>query len=118
VRHRGAHPNRVRQPPDHQPSQAAHPESSSPSAAGSWPVGRVVQTLALCDEVLRHGSTADGLEWLPEEGVVLTRADLATIFEDLRALIAGTEEFEPNRAYAGDIAVTIARALERDSGDD
>ena len=61
---------------------------------------------------------ADGLEWLPEDGVVLTRDDLATIFEDLRALIAGTEEFEPNRAFAVDIAVTIARALERDSGDE
>ena len=60
---------------------------------------------------------ADGLDWLPEDGVVLTRDDLTTIFEDLRALI-GTAEFDPNRAFAVDIAVTIARALERDSGDD
>ena len=80
--------------------------------------GQIVETPTLCDDVLRFGSMADGLEWLPEDGVVLTRDDLATIFEDLRALIAGTEEFEPNRAYAVDIAVTIARALERDSGDD
>lgn len=74
--------------------------------------------LEACYGVLRFGLMADGLEWLPEDGVVLTRDDLATIFEDLRSLIAGTEEFEPNRAYAVDIAVTIARALERDSGDD
>ena len=74
--------------------------------------------LEACYGVLRFGLMADGLEWLPEDGVVLTRDDLATTFEDLRSLIAGTEEFEPNRAHAVDIAVTIARALERDSGDD
>lgn len=68
--------------------------------------------------MLQSVSMTDGLEWLPQDGVVLTRADLATIFGDLRALIAGTEGFEPNRAYAVDIAVTIARALERESRDD
>ena len=74
--------------------------------------------LEACYGVLRFRPMANGLEWLPDDGVVLTRDDLATIFEDLRALIAGTEEFEPNRAFAVDIAVTIARALERDSGDE
>jgi hypothetical protein len=34
---------------------------------------------------------AEGLEWLPEDGVVLTRDDLERIFIDLRALIGGTE---------------------------
>jgi hypothetical protein len=62
--------------------------------------------------------TADGLEWLPEDGVVLTRADLERIFKSLRTLIAGTGEVDPNRAFAVDIAVTITRALERDTGDD
>jgi hypothetical protein len=28
---------------------------------------------------------ADGLDWLPEEGVILTKADLERIFVDLRA---------------------------------
>jgi hypothetical protein len=60
----------------------------------------------------------DGLEWLPDEGVVLTKVDLERIFVALRALIAGTAQLEPNRAHAVDIAVTIARALERNHGDD
>jgi hypothetical protein len=50
---------------------------------------------------------ADGLEWLPDEGVALTKADLERIFVALRALISGTAQLEPNRAHAVDIAVTI-----------
>ncbi len=57
-------------------------------------------------------------EWLPDEGVVLTKADLERIFVALRALISGTAQLEPNRAHAVDIAVTITRALERNYGDD
>ena len=38
---------------------------------------------------------AEGLEWLPDGGVVLTRADLERIFVDLRALISGTAHLEP-----------------------
>jgi hypothetical protein len=30
---------------------------------------------------------AEGLDWLPEDGVVLARADLERIFIDLRALV-------------------------------
>ena len=37
----------------------------------------------------------DGLDWLPEDGVVLTRADLERIFIDLRALISGTDRLDP-----------------------
>ena len=33
----------------------------------------------------------EGLEWLPEDGVVLTRADLERVFIDLRALVGGTD---------------------------
>lgn len=61
---------------------------------------------------------ADGLDWLPDEGVVLTKADLERIFVALRAMISGTAQLEPNRAHAVDIAVTITRALERNYGDD
>jgi hypothetical protein len=61
---------------------------------------------------------AEGLEWLPDDGVLLTRADLERIFVDLRALISGTASLEPNRAHAVDIAVTITHALERNRGDD
>jgi hypothetical protein len=56
----------------------------------------------------------EGLDWLPEDGVVLTRGDL--IFADLRALIDGTGKLDANRAHAVDIAVTIARAPEREGG--
>ncbi|MGH9117011.1 MAG: hypothetical protein ACRD0A_03775 [Acidimicrobiales bacterium] len=59
---------------------------------------------------------ADELDWLPEDGVVLTRHDLERIFADLRALIDGTDRLDANRAHAVDIAVTITQALERDSG--
>ena len=52
--------------------------------------GLIVEIPTLCDGVLRFGSMADGLEWLPEDGVVLTRADLATIFEDLRVCLLYT----------------------------
>jgi hypothetical protein len=60
----------------------------------------------------------DGLDWLPDDGVVLTRADLERILVALRALISGTAQLEPNRAHAVDIAVTITQALERNFGDD
>jgi hypothetical protein len=56
----------------------------------------------------------DDLEWLPEDGVVLTTADLRRIFTNLRALVSGTDPMEPNRAYAVDIANTIAQAPELD----
>ena len=59
---------------------------------------------------------AEGLEWLPDDGVALSRVDLERIFEALRALIQGTDAVEPNRAYAVEIAVTISEALERGSG--
>jgi hypothetical protein len=58
----------------------------------------------------------DDFEWLPEDGVVLTRKDLERVFQALRALMRGTESIDPNRAYAVDIAVTITHALERDNG--
>jgi hypothetical protein len=56
----------------------------------------------------------DDLEWLPEDGVALTKADLSRIFINLRALISGTDPMEPNRAFAVDIANTIAQAIEHD----
>lgn len=59
---------------------------------------------------------AEGLEWIPDEGVVLTRNDLERVFLDLRALIDGTDVLDVNRAHAVDIAVTITRALETASG--
>jgi hypothetical protein len=59
---------------------------------------------------------AEGLDWLPEDGAVLTRDDLERIFIDLRALIGGTEPVDPNRAYAVDIAIAITHAIERDRG--
>ena len=67
--------------------------------------------------MLRCHTMAEGLEWLPEDGVVLTRADLERIFVDLRALIAGTGPVDPNRSFAVDIAIAIAHAIERGSGD-
>ncbi|MCA9604948.1 MAG: hypothetical protein KC619_05115 [Myxococcales bacterium] len=60
---------------------------------------------------------ADGLEWLPDDGVVLTRDDLARVFVALRALIDGAAALDANRAHAVEIAVVVTRALER-AGDD
>lgn len=60
---------------------------------------------------------SDELDWLPDDGVVLTRADLARIFIDLRALINGTDAMDPNRSFAVDIAVVLADAIERHAGD-
>lgn len=68
--------------------------------------------------VLQWHTMVDGLDWLPDDGVVLTRADLERILVALRALISGTAQLEPNRAHAVDIAVTITQALERNFGDD
>jgi hypothetical protein len=59
---------------------------------------------------------ADSLDWLPDEGVVLTRRDLERIFFDLGALIDGTDALDANRAHAVDIAIVITQALERGSG--
>ncbi len=59
---------------------------------------------------------AEGLDWLPEDGVVLTRADLERIFINLRALVAGTDSVDPNRSFAVDIAIAITNAIERESG--
>ena len=59
---------------------------------------------------------AEGLDWLPDDGVVLTRNDLERIFVSLRALIDGTDALDANRAHAVDIAITITHALERGSG--
>lgn len=56
---------------------------------------------------------AAGPDWLPVDGVVLTRADLERIFVDLRALIDVTEALDANRAHVMDIAITITHALER-----
>lgn len=50
------------------------------------------------------------------DGAVLTRADLERIFIDLRALISGTDQLDPNRSFAVDIAVAITHAIERERG--
>lgn len=55
----------------------------------------------------------EDLSWIPDDGVALTRADLHRIFSNLRALIDGSEDLDPVRAYTVDIAVTLAQALER-----
>lgn len=59
---------------------------------------------------------ADGLEWLPEDGASLSRADLERVFVALRALVANTDPFDPNRAHVVEIAAVISEALDRDSG--
>lgn len=58
----------------------------------------------------------DELDWLPEDGVALTRTELSRLFRTLRALIAGTDELDANRAYAVDIAIVLTRAIERSEG--
>ena len=79
---------------------------------------RVVSSCGPLGVVLRWHTVAEELDWLPEDGLALSRAELECIFIDLRALISGTGELDPNRAHAVDIAVTLTQALERDRGDD
>lgn len=59
----------------------------------------------------------DGLDWLPDDGVALSRAELERIFSNVRALIRGTERLDPSRADAVDIAFTLTRAIDRQIGD-
>jgi hypothetical protein len=59
---------------------------------------------------------AEQFDWLPEDGVVLTKADLERVFMNVRALIAGTDQMDPNRSFAVDIAIAITHVIERDSG--
>ena len=94
--------------------------------SGPGSLGRVIGCAVVGREVTRppvdrpfvlHCHTmAEGLDWLPEDGVVLTRADLERIFIDLRALISGTDQLDPNRSFAVDIAIAITHAIERESG--
>jgi hypothetical protein len=55
----------------------------------------------------------DGLDWLPDDGVALSRRDLERIMIALRSLIDGTDSFEVNRSHVIEIAVTIAQAMDR-----
>lgn len=64
--------------------------------------------------MLRCNTAVEGLDWLPQNGVVPTRSDLERVFLDLRALISGTDPLEANRAHAADIAVTMTQAFARE----
>ena len=55
----------------------------------------------------------DGLDWLPDDGVALSRVDLERIMRALRALIDVTDPLEVNRLHVVEIAVTIAEAMDR-----
>ena len=76
----------------------------------------VLQPARLSGVVLQCHTVADDLDWLPIDGVVLTRDDLERISIDLRALISGSDQFAPNRSFTVDIAVAITHAIERESG--
>ena len=58
----------------------------------------------------------DDLDWLPPDGVRLTRHDLETVIRALRSLIDGTEPDEPNRAHATTFALVLAEAIDRTEG--
>ena len=60
---------------------------------------------------------ADGLEWLPPEGVALSVVEVRRILQALRALISGTDEMEPNRSHVVEIVVIVGEALERQDGE-
>ena len=47
--------------------------------------------------MLQCHTMAERLDWLPEDGVVLIRADLERTFINLRALVSGTDPMDPNR---------------------
>lgn len=58
----------------------------------------------------------EGLGWIPDGGTRLTRDELLEIMRTLRALIAGTERDEPNRAHAVSIAYVVTMAIDRERG--
>ncbi len=111
-------------PGDHRsrwPSSARPQTSLQPRQRGFvCKCPRVATTAAFVhtipDGVLQCHTVVEGLDWLPEDGVVLTRADLERTFMNLRALIAGTGQVDPNRSFAVDIAVAITHAIETESG--
>ena len=54
-------------------------------------------------------------DWVPADGLWLSREEVIRVFVNLRALISGTETLEPNRAFAVDIATVLAAAMEEDA---
>ncbi|MDX2378961.1 MAG: hypothetical protein QNM02_04295 [Acidimicrobiia bacterium] len=56
----------------------------------------------------------DDLDWLPPDGVRLTRRDLESLLPALWSLFDGTERDEPNRAHTTTIVLVLARAIERE----
>jgi hypothetical protein len=59
----------------------------------------------------------DGLEWVSADGLALSADEVRRILRALRALIAGTDEIEPNRSHVGEVAIVIAEALQRQEGE-
>jgi hypothetical protein len=59
----------------------------------------------------------DDLDWLPPDGVRLTRHDLESLLPSLWSLFDGTDADEPNRAHATTIAFVLADAINREDGD-
>jgi len=56
----------------------------------------------------------DDLDWLPPDGVRLTRRDLESLLPALWSLFDGTERDEPNRTHTTTIVLVLARAIERE----
>ena len=59
----------------------------------------------------------EGLEWLPKDGVVLTRADLERVFIDPRALVGLPTDSTRTVPTPVDLAVVISQAIERTVGE-
>lgn len=62
-------------------------------------------------------TSPDDLDWLPAEGVHLTREQLARLSIALRALIDGTDVLEPNKSHAISIAYVIRDAMRHKGGE-
>ena len=62
-------------------------------------------------------SSSDNLDWLPAEGIHLSRERLARIFIALRALVGGTDAAEPSRSHAYSIASLLADAIDQTGGE-
>ena len=107
-------------PADHLDRNAPHrsppPALRDGPSVNGLPSADLPISLVASAIVLQCHTMAEGLDWLPEDGVVLTCADLERIFVNLRALVAGTDEVDPNRSFAVDIAIAITHAIERESG--
>lgn len=59
----------------------------------------------------------DDLDWIPSQGVWISKQELEEMFVAVRAILHGTKRDEPNRSHALTVAKMLVRAIGRHEGD-